>query len=269
MRPVFTLLLLVLLNVSALALKPTHVYTVIPDTLGLRYEKNTIVTADGVHIKTWTFIPADSINNKITLVVAHADAGNMSWNIMQAAFMVQNGYTVTLFDYRGFGESDSFAINNNQLYYNEFVNDLSAVVKDDRKRFPKNKTGIWAFSMGTIITSLLPADVAPDFIVGDSYVINLQQVLTAAKANGKDLVLPSGSDKYEKAVYSLKKPMIVFTGTKDNVAPITEVMKLKEKKPSINVITYDGGHLQGFFILSKTFTGSEYIGDVNTFVQSL
>lgn len=252
------------------ALKPVHEYAVIPDTLGLKFEKNTITTSDGFHIKSWTLLPADSINNKTTLILAHADAGNMSWYMMQAAFMVQNGYTVTLFDYRGFGESDSFAIDNKYLYYNEFVKDLQAVVKDDRARYPANKTGVWAFSMGTIITSLLPPSSMPDFIIGDSYVVDPKIAVAVAKEKGKDVILPAGADKYEKAVYSLKAPMLLFAGKQDKITPEAEVAKLKAKKPGVaEIVEYDGDHMQGFFVLSKEFRGSEYIADVNAFTQKL
>ena len=110
------------------ALKPSKTYEVIPDTLHRPFEKNTIITADGMHLRSWTFLPAKDADNKTTLVLAYADAGNMSWWVSYAAIMSQVGYTVVMFDYRGFGESDDFTVNPDMLYYNEFVTDLSAAV---------------------------------------------------------------------------------------------------------------------------------------------
>lgn len=255
---------------SVYALKPVREYAVIPDTLGLKFEKNTITTSDGFHIKSWTLLPADSINNKTTLILAHADAGNMSWFMMQAAFMVQNGYTVTLFDYRGFGESDSFAIDNKYLYYNDFVKDLQAVIKDDRTRFPTNKTGVWAFSMGTIITSLLPTSSMPDFIIGDSYVVDPKIAIAVAKEKGKDVILPAGADQYEKKVYKINVPLLVFAGNKDKITPPAEALKLVDKiGRKAKMTMYVGDHMQGFFVMSKTYQGSEYIAAVKEFTQKL
>src|ERR1700745_2483977 len=82
----------------------------------------------------------------------------------------QVGFTVVMFDYRGFGESDSFAIDPKMLYYNEFATDLTSVIRFAKEKYPGNKTGVWAFSMGTIITTLACNTAHPDFIIGDGYV---------------------------------------------------------------------------------------------------
>jgi predicted alpha/beta hydrolase len=66
----------------------------------------------------------------------------------------QNGFDIWVYDYRGFGKSDDFKINVDQLYYTEFVNDLSAVVDSAMAARPKNKIGLYGFSMGTIISTL-------------------------------------------------------------------------------------------------------------------
>jgi len=275
MRHLSLLLLAFLLfssRISCFALKPTHVYAVIPDTLGVRFEKNIITTVDEVHLKSWTFLPPDSINNKTTLVLAHADAGNMSWFVNFATYVSQYyGYTVTLFDYRGFGESDNFAIDTNYLYYNEFVKDLAAVIKFDRDKYPANKTGIWAFSMGTIITTLLPVKAQPDFIIGDSYVVNMQRVVDAYKAK-KNVVLqlPPAASKYESALYKIKVPMLIFAGSEDKATPAEEVMKLKTKLPDVTIVNYEGGHMQGFMKLAATYNGgSEYAHDMMEFTGKL
>ena len=82
------------------------------------------------------------------------------------------GFTVVMFDYRGFGESDSFNIDTKMLYYNEFATDLTAVIQFAKNKYPKNKTGVWAFSMGTIIATLATNYIQPVFIIGDGYVTN-------------------------------------------------------------------------------------------------
>jgi predicted alpha/beta-fold hydrolase len=274
MRSVPFLLFVLLLSahISCFALKPSHMYVVAPDTLGVKYEQNTIITADGVHLKSWTFLPPDSINNKTTLVVARADVGNMSWSVNLAAMVAQYyGYTVTLFDYRGFGESDGFDIDTNHLYYNEFVKDLAAAVTFERSKYPANKTGVWAFSMGTIITTLLPVPAQPDFVIGDSYVVNMQQVVIAYKAKkNRELLLPPGADQYEKKVYKINKPMLIFAGSEDKSTPEEEVMKLKTKLPGVTIVTYNGGHMEGFMKLSQSYNGgSEYIHDMREFTEKL
>lgn len=252
------------------ALKPVHDYAIIPDTLGLKYEKNTLTTQDGVHLKSWVFLPADSVNKKVTLLIATADAGNMSWFVTYAAFLCQSGYTVALFDYRGFGQSDPFTTDTSHLYYNEYEQDLSAAVKFYRHKYTGNKFGIWCFSMGSIITTLLPTNEQPDFIIGDSYVVDVQEVRdNIKKLKNKTLVLPSDVRAYPSHITKLKEPVLLFAGTQDMVTLSGAAEAWKSKSPNVSIITYNGGHMQGFRVLSQAFMGSEYIADMNNFIAKL
>src|ERR1044072_8073 len=104
----FFCLVLIASSSSSYALKPVKEYSAIPDTQREPYENNTITAADNVKLKSWTFLPSGMKDKKITLVLAYADAGNMSWWMQRAIAFAHKGYTVVLFDYRGFGSSDAF-----------------------------------------------------------------------------------------------------------------------------------------------------------------
>jgi alpha-beta hydrolase superfamily lysophospholipase len=168
----------ILLYFHSYGLKPAKRYEAIPDTLKLPFEKTTITTSDNVKLKSWTFLPEKQADNNITLVLAYADAGNMSWWLTQATVLSQVGFTVVMFDYRGFGESDAFTIDPKMLYYNEFSTDLAAVIQYAKKKYPKHKTGVWAFSMGTIIATLAAKTTQPDFMIGDGFVTNPEIIKT-------------------------------------------------------------------------------------------
>ena len=261
----FSLILIALLFVcnSTYALKPVKEYSVIPDTQNVPYENNSIVTADNLKLKSWTLLPAKAHDNKITLVLAYADAGNMSWWIPRAIAFAKAGYTVLLFDYRGFGESAPFAINNKMLYYNEFATDLSAAVKFAREKYKGNKTGVLCYSMGSIIATLAAQKTKPDFIVGEGYVTDPALIKeNSAKAN-KQLELPKDAGAYKGLLEKLDVKMLIFSGKQDQVTTEAMVMELKKKKPAINVISFNGGHMQGFDVLTEPV----YIKDVNTFVK--
>jgi len=257
------------LHFSAFALKPSKVYLAVPDTMQLPYEKNTITASDNVKLKSWTFLPAKDANNSITLVLAYADAGNMSWWLNYGAVLSQMGYTVVLFDYRGFGESDDFAIDPKMLYYNEFAKDLEAVVKFAKGKYTGNKTGIWCFSMGTIITTLAAKTIKPDFIIGDSYVTDPAGIKKYYAPQKKEIDLPADANKYEAVLAGINVPMLVFSGDEDEVTTQASIKKLQEKKPSLKMISYKGGHMAGFGVLTdpKKFPGSEYVAAINDFLK--
>lgn len=263
----YSTMLIMLSSGCLYALKPSRVYEAIPDTLHLPNEKNTITTDDNFHLKSWTFLPGKDADNKITLVMAYADAGNMSWWLTQAAIFSQLGYTVVLFDYRGFGESDPFTIDPKMLYYTEFANDLSAVIKFAKERYPKNKTGVWCFSMGTIITTLAAQTATPDFIIGDGYVTNPQNIKEYYAKSNDIINLPASATDYTKALSNIKIPMLVFSGSQDKVTTDVSVKTLKKVKPLLTVINFKGDHMHGFEVLSKDFPGSEYAKAIEKFLK--
>ncbi len=267
---VISILLFALLsgNHIALAMKPVKEYSIVPDTLRLPYEKNILTTSDGLHLKSWTFLPAKGLDKKTTLVLAYADAGNMSWWLSQATILSQSGYTVLLFDYRGFGQSDPFDIDGKMLYYNEFTADLAAAVEFARKKYSANKTGIWCFSMGTIITTFSATTIHPDFIIGDGFITSPIAVQQFYAKKNDFIKLPPRAADYDAALAAIKAPMLLFAGSDDKVSTPASIKALKQKKTTLTVISYKGGHLAGFNVLSKTFPGSEYVKAVDKFLKA-
>ena len=256
-----------LLSAPSFALKPSKKYEAIPDTLKLPYEKNVITTSDNVHLKSWTFLPDKEADNHTSVVLAYADAGNMSWWLMQATILSQAGFTVVMFDYRGFGESDAFTIDPKMLYYNEFATDLSAAIQFAKTKYPKNKTGVWCFSMGTIIATLATRNSQPDFIIGDSYVTDPAIIKTYYAKKNDEIKLPADAGGYAQVLNKIDRPMLLFSGTRDKITTNQEAKKMKKLHPAINLVSFDGEHMQGFFKMTKDFPGSEYIKAIQHFLK--
>ena len=191
----------------------------------------------------------------------------MSYNIPYAAILSQFGYTVMLFDYRGFSESDAFAIDTAMLFYNEFTNDLTAAINFARKKYLKNKTGIWALSMGSIITTKVAATTHPDFIIGEGFIASVKKSIAYLASINKKVKEPAGNDNYEQLLAGIKIPMLIFSGTQDKVATDASVHQMQKNNPKIKVKTFTGGHLRGFEVLSGQFVGSGYVEEINHFLK--
>jgi len=267
MNKLVSLLLILLTCSSAYALKPVKEYSLIPDTQHEAYENNTITTADNVKLKSWTLLPDKKRDKKTTLVLAYADAGNMSWWINRAVAFAHAGYTVLLFDYRGFGESDAFAIDQQMLYYNDFASDLAAAIQFAKGKYKRNRTGVLCYSMGSIITTLTANIVRPDFIIGEGYVTDPVAIVAASAKKGKEIKLPKGSETYKRTLERQDTKMLIFSGSTDVVTTDETITELKAKRPGITVVKFNGGHMQGFDALSKEEKGSEYIKAVNEFLK--
>jgi len=76
--------------------------TVTPRAAGLDYEDVSLHTADGVKLHGW-WVPAQ--NARGAVVLFHGNAGNISHRLGYLTMFSRLGYSVLLFDYRGYGTS--------------------------------------------------------------------------------------------------------------------------------------------------------------------
>ncbi len=261
---------IVLFNLSSLGLKPDSLYISTPEALGLKYESTTIKTTDSVNIQVWK-IPADStVRTNTTIILAYGDSGNMSYWLNHAAIMSQKGFDMVLFDYRGFGKSDAFEMDQNQLYYNEFVTDLTSVIKWTKEQYPKSKTGIWAFSMGTIMSTIALQNETVDFLIGEGFVSNpsgIQKKIREVKS--KEIVLPIGYENYQDQVKNLKFPILLFAGSQDVFTTQADSKLIAKQRKNRSLSVFNGGHLQGFQTMTKAFFGDLYIAKIEQFISKI
>src|SRR4051812_29836135 len=75
-----------------------------PDKLGLEYREFAFPSRDGTELWGW-LITTKRKNPKGTLVQFHGNAENMSSHFISLAWLVDLGYDVFTFDYRGYGRS--------------------------------------------------------------------------------------------------------------------------------------------------------------------
>lgn len=216
---------LLLSTVSAWAIKPLATYWAKPDTLGLKYQDLTLTTPDHVHLAAWLIAPqAGAPTQNTTIVVAGSDSGNMASNIYTAAALATAGYQVLLFDYRGFGHSDTFAINQNYLYYPEFTTDLRAALAEARQRAPQQRVGVLGFSMGTIMGAEVAATTPCDFLLTVGYVASPQAVSAYYQRirPERPVLLPEDAAAYAEVAPKVNCPWLLIAGTTDKATPLAD-----------------------------------------------
>jgi fermentation-respiration switch protein FrsA (DUF1100 family) len=81
---------------------PTSVINATPSQLGLNYEIFSLPTDDGVTVSGW-FVHGPSTER--VMLFCHGNAGNMSDRLDTLRILVDLGYSVAIFDYRGYGQS--------------------------------------------------------------------------------------------------------------------------------------------------------------------
>ncbi len=81
---------------------PSAEYQATPTDVGLDFEDITLQTTDGVAIAAW-YVPHPE--PKGTILFCHGNAGNISHRLVGIKDMHRFGYSVLIFDYRGYGRS--------------------------------------------------------------------------------------------------------------------------------------------------------------------
>lgn len=255
---------------NAEAIKPDREYTLTPDSLGLNYETLKVRTPDNYDLNTWIYLPDKKNDNNKVLVLAYPDQGNMSYFVYHAASFASRGFTVITFDYRGFGQSSDFDINPNFLYYSEFVTDLVSVVERVEEKYPDKQLGIWAMSMGTIVTTLSMSQVHDkvDFIIGEGYMSNPHTIVKRIhEIKNKEIFLPETSENYTEDLESINVPLLIFAASNDQLTTVEDSLSIKDTLgENVQVEIYKGAHLTGFQIGEEW--GEYYLGKVDEFVKN-
>ena len=267
------LLLLALLIPAATtwALRPTKAWVATPDSLGLTYRTLALTTPDHVQLASWVVEPAATVpDRRTTMVLAYGDAGNMSYWLHQARALSRAGYRVYLFDYRGFGHSADFTIDPQRLYYAEFGLDLRTARADARRRYPRSRTGILAFSMGTIMGAEEAAAGYSDFLVAEGYVGSPQRIVAYQwESRQKVVSLPAEAAAYSQYAPRIRCPWLLVGGTTDKNTPLADsvaVVRAATWRQRRQVLTFEGGHQEGMHTLSEVEYGDKYVREISRFL---
>lgn len=98
------------------------------------YTEHKVRTADGdAEINAWYF-PAPKKTTELVLI-AHNGEGNMGDYLRRVDAFLAMGFNVVTFDYRGFGESSEFEMDNNMYIYPHFQDDVSSMIDFCKTQF--------------------------------------------------------------------------------------------------------------------------------------
>ena len=273
MKKLVNILVLLMMSKNAHALKPDRIYNMLPDSMGIQYQEVNIKTKDGYNLKSWIYKAKKETEKKCVLIISGGDAGNMSYLIYQAYMLSQKGFTVITYDYRGFGKSSDFPIDQDYLYYNEFVTDLQTVINYADSNFKDSKIGLYGFSMGTMISGFAAAkNKNISLFIADGLIIDPQQLLDRYKdedkANGRQMHLPSDTSDYSGNLKKLKVPILIFAGTMDKHTSIQDAIDAIKQQNNRELIVYNGGHGEAFIKLTASKqTGDIFFNDISGFAD--
>lgn len=129
MRVILLTCLVLLSGCTKFIFFPMKEHYITPDIIGIMYEDRYIQTADGLELHGWKLFSEG--DTKATLLFFHGNAENISTHIANVYWLVEYGYDVYLFDYRGYGQSEGEAeidpiIDDMQIMIGDVLADLGS-----------------------------------------------------------------------------------------------------------------------------------------------
>ncbi|MHA1896218.1 MAG: alpha/beta hydrolase [Promethearchaeota archaeon] len=217
---------------------PTKDFDQDPSAIGLIYEDVYFKTKDGIKLNAW-FIPAEG--GDFTILFAHGNGGNISHRMDKISMFHEKGFSLFLYDYRGYGKSEGRP---SELgIYRDTYAAYNYLVQE--KGIPSNKIIVYGESLGGAPAVDIVSKVKTQALI-------LEGAFSCAKDMSKEIypflptsLLMSKLDSLSK-IRNIKVPSLFIHSESDEIVPIELARKLFNAAPEPKkFLTISGGHNYG------------------------
>lgn len=201
-----------------------------------------INTKDGKKLHGWFLTPEDK-NKAVTVIYFHGNGGNITSYSWAATELRAQGYSVMIYDYRGYGRSEGSVPDEDILYSD--ADEVYQFIINKSQTDPK-RIVFYGFSLGTAIATEMANRHRCMALV-------LECGMTSAK-DMADIMLPSVSGIFDGArtfrlnsankISGVNCPVLISHGDADDIIPVDQGKKLYElaKKPKHLAVYHGVGH---------------------------
>jgi pimeloyl-ACP methyl ester carboxylesterase len=234
----FVFLLLPGLVAPAMALDPSRTYKQRPEKYNMVYTAVKIPTADGTELNAWHFTVKAA--KKRLVVISHNGQGNMADSLRRVDQFKRLGFEVLIYDYRGFGESADFEIDNGMYLYPHFVEDLEGVLAHVAKAIKPDETILYGWGIGAGL-SLGVGWGLPGVkrIIADTPFLTMEDLEARLSKSDAPLEVPfAGYAKRHQPSDALKSPpgfrdlgVLLIIGSDDALFSLADMKTLSAAQP--------------------------------------
>jgi len=226
--------------------------TLTPKDDGFQYQDVSFKTGDGILLKGWWMPSSQKGKAQGTIILSHGVFHNRQQVLNRAEFLVQAGYQVLLFDFRGNGESGDSPVSRGLLESKDFLAAYQFLSQQHELQKP---VLFFGFSLGAIAALRAGAVEGGDKIqavIADSPLPNLKSYVSRRTMGGGFSFLPGFMGRCLSAYDALTGlslteadldlipvvkqiqdfPVLYITGQKDDLARSPEVEKLFTLTPA-------------------------------------
>jgi alpha-beta hydrolase superfamily lysophospholipase len=211
-----------------------------PDKFGLVYEDVSFTTQDDINLHAW-LVPGDP--HKPIVVFFHGNAANISYRVDILRYFNEMGFSVFIFDYRGFGKSGGQATSEEDLY----IDSRSALNYLKSRGWSASQMIYYGRSMGAAASLQMGLEFPPAVVVMEAPFTSMSEIAWHTAPITYALIgwwsIRARFDNINK-IEKLTTPVVFFQGDKDHIVPVDMTRRLYERanEPKAFYLIPEGGH---------------------------
>ena len=211
-----------------------------PDKVGLVYEDVWFKTQDDINLHAW-LVPGDP--HKPIVVFFHGNAANISYRVDILRYFNEMGFSVFIFDYRGFGKSDGQATSEEDLY----IDSRGALNYLRSRGWSASQMIYYGRSMGAAASLQMGLEFPPAVVVMEAPFTSMSEIAWHTAPITYALIgwwsIRARFDNINK-IEKLTTPVVLFQGDKDHIVPVDMAQRLYKRanEPKAFYLIPKGGH---------------------------
>lgn len=218
-----------------------------PKSSGLDYEDITFTSSDGVNLNGW-FIPAEK--SPCVVLFCHGNAGNLSSWLPAAEMVHDMGFSVFIFDYRGYGLSGGKPTEDG-TYLDA---DAAWTYLAETRKVPPEQVVIVGRSLGGPIAARLAGRVNPRALVLESTFTSMQDVAGDLFPCMPTRLICRFKYPTRKYLKDVKCPVLIVHSREDELIPFKHGEGLFEAAAEPKrFLEIKGTHNDGYYTSGRTY----------------
>jgi uncharacterized protein len=218
-------------------------------------------SADGTRLNGW-FFASQTKPEHATMIFFHGNGGNIANVSWMAQRFANHGFSVLIFDYRGYGASDGVAARESDLYAD---GDAAVAFVMNNKGVHPEQIVLYGHSLGTAIVADVASRRTFGALVLESGFSSASSVATKALPWLPRFLHFLGKNRFESArkLNSVKCPILIVHGDPDGTIPTSEAQLLyaAANEPKKLLIIPGAGHV----VFGSA--GEQYLDQVEHFIR--
>ncbi len=248
--------LLVYIFQARLLYHPTSKIDATPEQIGLAFDDVSLKTDDGLEISAW-FVPAE--NAKGVIIFCHGNAGNISHRLDTLRIYHNLGFSVLLFDYRGYGRSEGKP--SEAGTYSDARAAWDYLVK--KRNVEPGRITIAGRSLGAAIAAQLASETQPRALILESAFTSVPDMAAKLYPFLPVRWLSRFSYNTLAIIAQIECPVLVIHSKDDDLVPFAHGEELFDAaRPPKDFLEIRGDHNGGY-----VFSGGLYTSGLRAFLM--